>query len=109
MHPAPIPTQHDHAPTPPLTPPHTPPLHTLKAPPPRFYPYAATTMSLPSQVGTRGTTTITYHAVTKNLALMALVPTTVFEERRGLVEYNVVALREGVQGICETEEDARSA
>ncbi|KJA14372.1 hypothetical protein HYPSUDRAFT_49256 [Hypholoma sublateritium FD-334 SS-4] len=101
--------QHDRGPTPPLTPPQTPPPHTLKAPPPRFYPYATTTMSLPSQAGTRGTTTITYHAITKNLALMALVPTTVFEERRGLVEYNVVALREGVQGICETEEEARGA
>lgn len=109
MYPTPASAQHDRAPTPPLTPPLTPPPHTLKAAPPRFYPYATTTMSLPSQAGTRGTTTITYHAITKNLALMALVPTTVFEERRGLVEYNVVALREGVQGICETEEDARGA
>ncbi len=62
---------------------------------------------MPSQAGTGGTTTITYHTITKNLALIALVPTMVFEGRRGLVECNVIALREGVQGICEAEEDAR--
>lgn len=36
---------------------------------------------------------------------MALIPTEVFEERRGLVEYNVVFFREGVQEICEAEEE----
>ena len=41
------------------------------------------------------------------LALLALLPTSVYEEKRGLVEYNVVFLREGVQEICEVEEEAR--
>jgi Ras-related GTP-binding protein C/D len=32
----------------------------------------------------------------------------VFEERRGLLEYNVVFFREGVQEIAVVERDARS-
>jgi len=54
-----------------------------------------------------GNTTLTYHLITKNLALLALVPTAVFEERRGLVEYNVVFFREGVQEICDLEQEVR--
>lgn len=48
-----------------------------------------------------------YHLITPTLALLALVPTAVYESRRGLVEYNVVFFREGVQEICEVEEEAR--
>lgn len=56
-----------------------------------------------------GSTTLTYHLITRNLALLALIPTAVFEERRGLVEYNVVFFREGVQEICDVEEEVRGA
>jgi Ras-related GTP-binding protein C/D len=52
-----------------------------------------------------GSTTLTYHLITKSLALLALIPTGVYEERRGLVEYNVVFFREGVQEICDVEEE----
>ena len=54
-------------------------------------------------------TTLAYHLVAPApaLALLALVPTAVFEARRGLLEYNVVFFREGVQEICEVEFDAR--
>jgi len=39
--------------------------------------------------------------------LLALVPTAVYLEKRGLLEYNVVFFREGVQEICDVEEEAR--
>ncbi|KAH8100951.1 Gtr1/RagA G protein Gtr2 [Cristinia sonorae] len=68
-----------------------------------FYPSASTSL-LPSSSTAR---TLTYYLITPRLALLALLPTSVFEERRGLVEYNVVFLREGVQEICEVEEEAR--
>jgi Ras-related GTP-binding protein C/D len=45
--------------------------------------------------------------MTNSLALLALVPTAVYEMRRGLVEFNVVWLREGVQEICEVEREGR--
>jgi Ras-related GTP-binding protein C/D len=69
-----------------------------------FYPSAATSL-YPSTPGT----TLTYHLITPNLALLALIPTAVFETRRGLLEYNVVFFREGVQEICDVEREARSA
>jgi len=47
-----------------------------------------------------------YHLITPHLALLAILPTAVWESRRGLVEYNVVFFREGVQEICEVEEEA---
>ena len=50
---------------------------------------------------------MSYHLITPQLALLALLPTAVYENRRGLVEYNVVFFREGVQEICEVEADAR--
>jgi len=53
-------------------------------------------------------TTVTYYLITKHLALLALVPTSVYNEKRGLLEYNVVFFREGVQEICNVEEEARS-
>lgn len=69
-----------------------------------FYPSASTSLS-PSSSGSG--TTLTYHLITPQLALLSLIPTPVFETRRGLVEYNVVFFREGVQEICEVEEEAR--
>jgi Ras-related GTP-binding protein C/D len=42
------------------------------------------------------------------LALLAVIPTAVYEERKGLVEYNVVFFREGVQEICDIENEVRS-
>ena len=68
-----------------------------------FYPSASTSLH-PLTPGT----TLTYHLVTPQLALLALLPTSVFEGRRGLIEFNVVFFREGVQEICEIETEARS-
>ncbi|KAJ7170907.1 Gtr1/RagA G protein Gtr2 [Mycena crocata] len=68
----------------------------------RFYPSAAASLH-PSAPGT----TLTYHLITPHLALLALVPTGVYEGRRGLLEYNVVFFREGVQEICAVEREAR--
>ena len=69
-----------------------------------FYPSASASLS-PAASGTG--TTLTYHLITPRLALLAVLPTAIFEARRGLVEYNVVFFREGVQEICEVEEEAR--
>lgn len=106
----------------------------LRQPKDLFYPSASTTLSVPSFhpnnpntvspsgfvpsvtlpiAGTGqlnpniGSTTVTYHLITKHLALLALVPTAVYLEKRGLLEYNVVFFREGVQEICDVEEEAR--
>ncbi|KDQ57050.1 hypothetical protein JAAARDRAFT_35646 [Jaapia argillacea MUCL 33604] len=68
-----------------------------------FYPSASTSLS-PSAQGT----TLTYHLVTPQLALVSILPTTVYESRRGLVEFNVVFFREGVQEICDVELDGRT-
>lgn len=38
-------------------------------------------------------TTLVYHAVTEGLALVALLPTSVWEGKRGLVEFNIVYFR----------------
>jgi len=72
--------------------------------PPRdlFYPSAATSL-YPSTPGT----TLTYHLITPQLALLALLPTSLYEGRRGLIEFNVVFFREGVQEICEVEREAK--
>jgi Ras-related GTP-binding protein C/D len=51
---------------------------------------------------------LTYHLITPQLALLAMLHPGVFEERRGLLEYNVVFFREGVQEIAVVERDARS-
>lgn len=69
-----------------------------------FYPSAATSL----HAATPGTT-LTYHAITSSLALLALVPTSVYEGRRGLLEYNVVFFREGVQEICDVEAETRES
>lgn len=68
-----------------------------------FYPSAAALLH-PSTPGT----TLTYHCITEHLALLAIMPTPVFESRRGLVEYNVVFFREGVQEIYQVEQEART-
>ncbi|KAG6897155.1 hypothetical protein C0992_003742 [Termitomyces sp. T32_za158] len=88
------------------------PTETVKPPqdsrtirPPRdiFYPSASTSLRTP----TLGTT-LTYHLITTRLALLALLPTSIYEGRRGLVEFNVVFLREGVQEICQVEKELRT-
>jgi len=67
-----------------------------------LYPSAAASL-YPATPGT----TLTYHEITSSLALLALVPTPVYQGRRGLLEYNVVFFREGVQEICNVEKEAR--
>lgn len=67
-----------------------------------FYPSASTSLSPGSTE-----TTVTCHLITPQLALLALIPTQTFEGRRGLVEYNVVYFREGVQEIWQVEREAR--
>jgi len=74
---------------------------------PLFYPSASTSLSNPSS-SSGGTTTLTYHLITRHLALLAVIPTAVYEKRKGLVEYNVVFFREGVQEICDVEDEVRS-
>ena len=76
--------------------------HALSAKRPKdiFYPSAATSLH-PS-------TTLTYHLITSRLALLAILPTNVYESRRGLVEYNAVFFREGVQEICDAERESRA-
>lgn len=65
-----------------------------------FYPSAAVTLAQGA--------TLTYHLITSQLALLAMLHPSVFEERRGLLEYNVVFFREGVQEIAVVERDARA-
>ena len=68
-----------------------------------FYPSASASLSPGSTE-----TTVTCHLITPQLALLALIPTQTFESRRGLVEYNVVYFREGVQEIWQVEREART-
>ncbi|OSC98287.1 hypothetical protein PYCCODRAFT_1471200 [Trametes coccinea BRFM310] len=111
------PSPNPSAPTP--SSPSSPPSR-ARAPAPRFYPSAAASLAPTATVGgaagagvgagqgaPAGGTTLTYHLITPQLALLALVPSGVFAARRGLVEYNVVFFREGVQEICEVEAEAR--
>ncbi|EAU85369.2 Gtr1/RagA G protein Gtr2 [Coprinopsis cinerea okayama7 len=90
--------------SPPAATPITPVVHpaSRKHPKELFYPSAATTLH-PATPGT----TLTYHLITRNLALLAVLPTNVYEKRRGLLEYNIVFFREGIQEICDVEEEAR--
>ena len=69
-----------------------------------FYPSASSSLS---HTASGRYDTVIYHLITPHLALLAVLPTAVFESRRGLVEYNMVFFREGVQEICEVEEEAR--
>lgn len=64
-------------------------------------------MIAPASANTGAGMTLTYQLITRKLALLAIIPSAVFEARRGLVEYNVVFFREGVQEICEVEDEAR--
>ncbi|KAK7463450.1 GTP-binding protein gtr2, variant 2 [Stygiomarasmius scandens] len=75
-----------------------------KTPKEKFYSSAATSLH-PATPGT----TLTYHMITPELVLLALLPTPVFEGKRGLIDYNVVFFREGVQEICSVEKEARMA
>lgn len=68
-----------------------------------FYPSAATSLH-PSTPGN----TLTYHLITSQLALLAVLPTNVYESRRGLIEYNVVFFREGIQELCDAESKSRA-
>lgn len=68
-----------------------------------FYPSAATSLH-PSTPGN----TLTYHLITSRLALLAVLPTNVYEGRRGLIEYNVVFFREGIQEICNADTGSRA-
>lgn len=70
-----------------------------KAPKPAFFPSSSVTLTQFN--------TLVYYEITSRLALLALLPTHVWETRRGLVEYNVVFFREGVQEIYDVEQDAR--
>ncbi|KZT40027.1 hypothetical protein SISSUDRAFT_983945 [Sistotremastrum suecicum HHB10207 ss-3] len=47
--------------------------------------------------------TLTYWQVTPNMAVVTLLRTELFQTRRGLIEYNLVFLREGIQEILEVE------
>lgn len=71
-----------------------------------FYPSASVVIA-PASANTGAGMTLTYQLITRKLALLAIIPSAVFEARRGLVEYNVVFFREGVQEICEVEDEAR--
>ncbi|GLB40342.1 putative gtr1/RagA G protein conserved region [Lyophyllum shimeji] len=81
----------------------TPNATTLRPSRDLFYPSASTSLH-PSTPGT----TLTYHLITPQLALLALLPTSVYEGRRGLIEFNVVFFREGVQEISQVEKEART-
>lgn len=50
-----------------------------------FYPSSSTSLSTYY--------TLVYHAITPRLALLAMLPTTVWESKRGLVEFNIVFFR----------------
>ncbi|KAG5716905.1 Ras-related GTP-binding protein D [Termitomyces sp. T112] len=76
---------------------------TIRPPRDLFYPSASTSLH-PSTPGT----TLTYHLITPQLALLALLPTSIYEGRRGLIEFNVVFFREGVQEICQVEKEVRN-
>ncbi|KAH0585248.1 Ras-related GTP-binding protein D [Termitomyces sp. J132] len=76
---------------------------TIRPPRDLFYPSASTSLH-PSTPGT----TLTYHLITPQLALLALLPTSIYEGRRGLIEFNVVFFREGVQEICQVEKEVRT-
>ncbi|KAI0311288.1 Gtr1/RagA G protein conserved region-domain-containing protein [Amylostereum chailletii] len=55
-----------------------------------------------------GGTTLAFHQITPALALLAVLPTSVYDAKRGLLEYNIVFFREGVQEIVDVEHEARA-
>lgn len=69
--------------------------------PPAFAPSAALSLA-------QGTT-LAFRQLTPALALLVLLPTTVFEARRGLLEWNVVFFRQGVQEIVGVETEVRAS
>jgi Ras-related GTP-binding protein C/D len=71
----------------------------------RFY---ASASAVATGIGSTGAdTTLTFHRVTPDLALVTLLPTALWDSRRALVEYNVVYFREGVRAVWEAEWKAR--
>lgn len=52
-------------------------------------------------------TSLIYWQITKNLCLVVIIPTEVYSNRRGLVEYNLVFFRQGVQEILEVDASER--
>ncbi|KIJ51434.1 hypothetical protein M422DRAFT_203610 [Sphaerobolus stellatus SS14] len=53
-------------------------------------------------------TTLSYWQITSNLAIVALLPTETYMARRGLIEYNLVFFKQGVQEILEVDAAERS-
>jgi len=43
----------------------------------------------------------------RDLAILALVPTAVYQTRRGLMEYNLVFVRDGIRELVSVEDDSR--
>ncbi|KAG1811698.1 hypothetical protein EV424DRAFT_119012 [Suillus variegatus] len=68
-----------------------PPIATTSTPP--SGPTPAATPPLTSSTSPVPGTTLMYHLVMPHLALLALLPTTAYDMRRGLVEWNVVWFR----------------
>ena len=85
---------------------HFPVLRTIPRSTNIFYP-SSTTLNTPSSDSPSGASTFSSHLITKQLALLALRLSTVYEERRGLVECSVVFFRQGVQEICAKEKHAK--
>jgi len=52
-------------------------------------------------------TTLAFWQVTRDLAVLAILQTSVFQTRRGLMEYNMVFLRDGVREILHLQNDVR--
>lgn len=75
--------------------------------PQTIYPSASTSLS-PSASESGTPMTMIYHGLTPSLALVALLPTTMFNARRGMLGFNIVWLMEGVQKICEAEMELRT-
>ncbi|KAJ3769651.1 Gtr1/RagA G protein Gtr2 [Lentinula raphanica] len=80
----------------------------IQTPQDLFYPCGATSLQ-PSSATISGTNSMSTFTTYKNptLVLLVLLPTAVWETRRGLVELNVIAVREGVQEIVDLEREGR--
>ncbi|GJJ08383.1 hypothetical protein Clacol_002598 [Clathrus columnatus] len=53
-------------------------------------------------------TSLVYWQITRNLCLVVTIPTDVYLNRRGLIEYNLVFFRQGVQEILDLDASERS-
>ena len=45
--------------------------------------------------------------MSSDLAILALLPTAVYQKRRGLMEYNLVFVRDGIREIVSVENERR--